>query len=70
MYSSGSAQCDPCGLTSASSLIHNTDLPTPDVEGHKGDNTSACYQQVLRVTRVCVVCTICLGDYCVKTLGC
>ena len=25
------------------------DLPAPDVEGYKGDNTSACYQQLLQV---------------------
>ena len=25
------------------------DLPTPDVEGYKGGNTSACYQQLLQV---------------------
>ena len=48
----------------------NTDLPTPDVEDYKVGNTSACYQQLLQVTRVLVVCTICLGDCCVKTLGC
>ena len=49
----------------------NTDLPTPDVEDYKVDSTSACYQQLqLQVTRVLVVCSICLGDCCVKTLGC
>ena len=47
----------------------NADLPTPNVEDYKFDNTSACYQQLLLVTRVLVVCTICLGDCCVKTLG-
>ena len=47
----------------------NTDLPTPGVEDYKVDNTSACYQKLLQVTRVLVVCTICLGDCCVKTLG-
>ena len=45
----------------------NTDLPTPDDEDYKVDNTSACYQQLLQVARVLVVCTICLGDRCVKT---
>ena len=48
----------------------NADLPTPDVEDYKFDNTSDCYQQLLQVTRVLVVCTIFLGDCCVKTLGC
>ena len=47
----------------------NADLPTPDDEDDKVDNTSPCYQQVLHVTRV-LVCTICLCDCCVKTLGC
>ena len=27
----------------------NMDLPAPDVEGYKGGNTSACYQQLLQV---------------------
>ena len=47
----------------------NTDLPTPDVEDYKVDNTLACYQKLLQVTRVLVIWTICLGDCYVKTLG-
>ena len=34
----------------------NTDLPTPDVEDYKVENTSACYQQLLQVTRAVVIC--------------
>ena len=63
LYFSVPAQCEPFGLTSASAPMHNntnTDLPTPDAEGHKGGNTSACYHELLQVTRVRVV----------KTLGC
>ena len=47
----------------------NRDLQTPDAEYYKVDNISACYQQLLQVTRV-LVGTICLGGCCVKTLGC
>ena len=46
---------------SASALMHNktnTDLPTPAVQGYKGGSTSACYEQLLQITRVCVVCTM------------
>ena len=27
----------------------NMDLPAPDVDGYRGGNTSACYQQLLQV---------------------
>ena len=33
----------------------STDLPTPDVEDYKVDDTSACYQQLLQITRVLVI---------------
>ena len=52
------------------SLNTNTDLLTPDVEAYKDHNTSACYQQLLQVTRVFEVCTVCLSGCCVKPLGC
>ena len=55
LYLSDPAQCDPFGITSAPSFTSTTttqtnmDLPAPDVEGYKGGNTSACYQQLLQV---------------------
>ena len=63
LYFSLPDQFEPFGLTWASALMHNntnTDSPTLDVEGYKGGNTSACYQQqqLLQVTQVCVVCTM------------